>query len=786
MQVVIVGGGPAGLYAAVLLRLVDPEGDVVVLERGRAGDGGTAADGVALAAQSLARLRAADPPTYDRIAQRFERWSDIVVHVHGRTVRSRGHDFVGIGRGTLRAILAERADALGAEIRYGADLPAVALDGALDALGLGGADLVIAADGAQSGVRAQLAEHFHPFLDERPSRHACFATTRRFDASTFMFVENEHGIIQAHAFPHDERHSTFIVQCGVDAWRSAGLDAMNGEAAARAAEALIAPWLGGESLIPDTSAETSPWRRFVDVTNDRWHHGNVVLLGDAAHTSHFAAGLAPRLAMEDALALVLALADGGIDDASLASYAAERKAEMLRLRRAAAGTMEWFENVGRYMRLPTEQFAYALVTRTQGLSHETLRRRDREFVETVEHSLASGLVTRGAGLTSSPDARVAEPEARPVPPMFTPFRLRELTLHNRVVLAPMDLDCADDGAPNDFHVAHFAARALGGAGLLMTESVAVAPDARLSPGNAGMYDTAHVAAWRRVVDAVHRWSPGKMCLQLGHAGARGAVRRLWEGGAPLENGAGWEIVAPSPVPYREGGRVPRAMTRADMESVRDEFVRGTRMAVDAGFDMLELQCAHGLLLSSFITPLANKRDDEYGGSLANRLRFPLEVFTAMRGAWPSERPMSVCISASDWVPGGVDATEGVSIARAFRDAGADIVHVSAGHTAPEARLVYGRMYLTPLSDRVRNEAHVPTIAVGNITDANEVNAIIAAGRADLCALGRALLTNPHWTLHAAAECGLESQWWPAPYERGRRQLERELQRRVDMLEAGSL
>jgi anthraniloyl-CoA monooxygenase len=370
--------------------------------------------------------------------------------------------------------------------------------------------------------------------------------------------------------------------------------------------------------------------------------------------------------------------------------------------------------------------------------------------------------------------------------MFTPFRLRDMTLVNRVVVAPVDLYTADDGVPNDFHAMHFGARAVGGAGLLLTEMTAVSADARLTPGSAGMYEPEHVTAWRRITEFVHRWSPAKIGLQLGHAGPKGSTKRLWDGNEePLDDG-GWPLIAASALPARAGMPVPREMTRDDMDRVRDDFVRATRMAVDAGFDLVELQCAHGYLLSAFITPLCNRRDDMYGGSLENRLRFPLEVFRAMRDAWPAERPMSVCISATDWVEGGIDSAQAVEIARAFRDAGVDIVHVSAGRTSPDARPVYGRMFQTPLSDRVRNEAHVPTITVGNITDADQVNAIVAAGRADLCALGRPHLTNPHWTLHAAADPPYRDQWWPVQYERGRQQLERELQRRVDMLEAGTL
>jgi anthraniloyl-CoA monooxygenase len=432
--------------------------------------------------------------------------------------------------------------------------------------------------------------------------------------------------------------------------------------------------------------------------------------------------------------------------------------------------MEWFENVRRYIRLPAEQFAYSLLTRSQRVGHENLRLRDRGYVTDVERWFAAR-----AGDGASNDGDRGAP-----PPMFTPFRLRSLTLPNRVVVAPMDMYSAVDGTPGDFHLIHYGARALGGAGLVVTEMTCVSPEARISLGCTGMYRPEHVDAWRRVTDAVHQWSPAHACLQLGHSGSKGATKLMWEGNEePLDEGA-WETIAPSPIPFRDGMRPPRAMTRDDMDSVRDAFVRATRMGVEAGFDMVELHCAHGYLLSSFITPLTNRRTDDYGGSLDKRLRFPIEVFRAMRAAWPAERPMSVRISATDWVEGGIDGAASVEIARAFSAAGADIVHVSAGQTSPHARPVYGRLFQTPFSDRIRNEAGVPTIAVGNITEADQVNAIIAAGRADLCALARPHLTDPQWTLHAAAALGYAEQWWPVQYLSGKRQLERTLQREAEL------
>ena len=759
MKVAVIGGGPAGLYFSLLLKQARPEADITVLERNRPDD--TFGWGVVFSDQTLENFRAADAASFERITASFAHWDDIDVYVRGRVITSGGHGFAGIARRKLLNILQERCAELGVDVRFETELKS---ETDLAELGLGDADVIVAADGVNSAIRARHAQHFRPALDVRTARFVWLGTTFPFEAFTFYFVENEHGVFQAHCYRFNEGTSTFIVECDEASWRRAGFDTLDLNGTVAACEAMFAPWLKGHRLMSNARHLASPWSTFVRVMNEKWFHENIVLVGDAAHTAHFSIGSGTKLAMEDAIVLARVLAQGGpalslskgpLGDA-FATYQDERMTEALRLQNAARNSTEWFEHVKRYISMDAEQFTYSLLTRSQRVSHESLRLRDAEYLGGVERWFA---------------ARAGSDAGAP-PPMFTPFTLRDMTVINRVVVAPMDMYSAADGTPGEFHLVHLGTRAIGGAGLVFTEMTCVSADGRITPGCAGMYEAGHVGAWRRIVDFVHGESRAKMCLQLGHAGPKGSTKVPWLGeDVPLDEG-NWALLAPSAVPYAPQLQVPREMTRADMDRVRDQFVAAARMGIEAGFDMLELHCAHGYLMSAFITPLSNVRTDEYGGSIANRVRFPIEVFRAMRAVWPADRPMSVRVSATDWVDGGVTGEDAVAVARAFVDAGADIIHVSTGQTSIHAKPVYGRMYQTPFSDQIRNDTHIPTIAVGNITDAEQVNAIIAAGRADLCALGRPHLTDPFWTLRAAAQLGYRDQHWPAQYLTGRRQLER--------------
>ncbi|WP_262698804.1 MULTISPECIES: bifunctional salicylyl-CoA 5-hydroxylase/oxidoreductase [Streptomyces] len=753
MKIAIIGGGPGGLYFAALMKQLDRAHDITVWERNAPDD--TFGFGVVFSDETLGGIENADTTIAQDMARRFARWTDIDIHYRGESHTVGGQGFAAMSRKELLRLLQERCHALGVTLRFSTPAP--------DTERLRGSyDLVVGADGVNSLVRASHAEVFRPSLDRRHSKYMWLGTDLVFEAFQFFVKQTEWGVVQVHGYPYSATGSTFIVEMHEDVWRRAGFDATEGadfapgasdeHAVARVRE-LFAHELDGHQVF----ANNSKWLNFTTVRNERWHHGNLVLIGDAAHTAHFSIGSGTKLAMEDALALAACLHEHPDAEGALTAYEAERRPVVESTQRAAQGSLEWFENIGMYVHQEPTQFCFNLLTRSRRITYDNLRTRDPEFADRVDMAFAAAQGLDGVA-----------------PAMFQPYRLGELELKNRVIVSPMDMYSAIDGVPGDFHLVHLGSKAMGGAGLVMTEMVCVSPEGRITPGCTGLWNGEQGDYWRRIVSFVHERSTARIGLQLGHSGRKGSTRLMWEGmddPLPEDN---WEVVGPSPLPYGPGSAVPRELTREDMDRIAADFVAAARRGAQAGFDLLELHCAHGYLLSSFLSPVANHRTDAYGGPLGNRLRFPLEVFDAVREAWPAERPMIVRISATDWVPDGNTEHDAVEIARAFIAHGADAIDVSSGQVTKDERPAFGRSYQTPFADRIRHEVAAATgaavIAVGAIASYDDVNSLLLAGRADLCAIGRTHLYDPHWTLHAAAEqeyrgTGTE---WPAQFRAGGR------------------
>jgi len=741
VKIAVLGGGPAGLYFSVLIKKARPDFEVEVVERNRRDD--TFGWGVVFSDGTLGNFQRADPESYAAITSSFVHWDDIDTYFGGRVIRSGGHGFCGISRKRLLEILQDRALELGTKVTFQREHAGLADEATR------GADLIVAADGINSRVRGELQDVFRPTIEEGKAKYIWLGTTKRLDAFTFFIREDARGgLFTVHAYPFDATTSTFIVETDTDSWRGAGLDAMSVEEGVAFCERLFAEDLGGHRLLTNKSA----WLSFRAISCARWWHDKVVLIGDAAHTAHFSIGSGTKLAMEDSIALAEALLRHARVPDALQAYHDARWLDVAKLQRSARVSQAWFEDIRRYRGMEPEQFVLSMMTRSKRVTYENLRVRDPAYV---------------GGLDAWFAARSGCAERRP--PMFTPFKLRELRLENRVVVSPMCQYSASEGTPDDWHLVHLGARAVGGAGLVMTEMTDVSPEGRITRGCTGMYAPEHVPAWRRVVDFVHRHSAAKIGVQLGHAGPKGSAEHPWEG---YDRGLadGWELLAASPNAFSPDFAAPRAMDEADMARVVRDFARATEMSEEAGFDLVEVHMAHGYLLASFISPLTNFRTDAYGGSLENRMRLPLRVLDAVRAAFPAHKPVSVRISATDWIPGGLSDEDAVEVARMLQAHGCDLVDVSAGMTTPAARpAIYGRMYQTHLSDRIRQEAGVATLAVGAIGDWDQVNTIVASGRADLCALARPHLFDPHFTLRAAVEQDYKGPGvtWPGQYLLGR-------------------
>ncbi len=755
MRIAVIGGGPGGLYFAALARQLAPADEITVWERNAPDD--TFGFGVVFSDETLGGIEHADPAVYRAMEREFARWDDIDVHVKGQRITSGGHGFAAMNRRRLLQILQQRCRELGVTLHFRAEAP--------DPDELSARyDLVVAADGLNSATRTRYAGSFCPDLDARQCKYMWLSTDLVFDAFKFYIAQTPYGVMQVHGYPYDATGSTFIVEMHDSVWRAAGFGrpaardlapGQSDEESIAVIRELFADVLAGHAV----QANNSRWISFTTVRCESWRHGNIVLLGDAAHTAHFSIGSGTKLAMEDALALAACLHEQPGTDAALAAYEQERRPVVASTQRAAQASLEWFENLGQYLHQEPEQFAFNIITRSRRVTHDNLRTRDPEFAARTDAWFADHERRRGMG------------GGQVVPPMFQPLRLRGLELKNRVVVSAMDMYSASGGTPSDFHLVHLGGKALGGAGLVMTEMVCVSADGRITPGCAGMYAAEHEAGWRRLTGFVHAESTSAIGIQLGHSGRKGSTKLMWEGiDQPLEAG-NWEVCGPSAIPYQPGvNQVPRELSVAEMAEITGQFAAAARAADRCGFDLAELHCAHGYLLSSFISPVTNQRTDSYGGSLANRLRYPLEVFGAVRAVWPADKPMTVRISATDWYPGGITGEDAVEIGRAFAAAGADAIDVSTGQVTPDEKPAFGRSYQTPFADAIRNQAGIATIAVGVISSYDDVNSIILAGRADLCALGRAHLHDPNWTLHAAAEQGYDgpAAAWPAPWQAGSR------------------
>jgi len=746
MKVSVIGGGPGGLYFALLAKKAWPRWEITVYERNRPDD--TFGFGVVFSDQTLDAFKAYDPVTYERIRRRFAYWGDVDVVYKGQVMRSGGNGFCGCSRVALLNILQDRGRELGVHMRFQREV-----DGLEE---FADSDLIVVADGINSKIREKYKEHFQPSLDLRPNKFTWLGSTRPLDAFKYFFRETPQGVLLAHCYQYEADRSTWVIEMDEATWRNFKFDQMGEQEMILTLEKIFSEELDGHPLI----ANRSLWRNFPNITNKTWVRGNAVLVGDAKATAHFSIGSGTKLAMEDAIALFEAFKKHPEAKKALTLYDTARREEVEKTQHAANVSLAWFEHMKRYWGMEPVQFAFGVMSRSKQITWENLELRDPRFIKEIHQWFAQQVKAQGFAIDLD----------NPPVPMFTPFRLRDLVIENRVVVSPMDQYSAVDGVPGDWHFVHLGSRAIGGAGLVYVEMTCPSPEARISPGDTGLWNEAQRDAFKRIVDFCHANSRAKLCMQLGHSGRKGSTQLGWERmDHPLESG-NWPVVSASPIPYYDGvSQIPVELDRAGMEKVIKDFERSTRYADQAGFDMLELHMAHGYLLASFISPLTNHRTDSFGGSIENRMRFPLEVFRACRKAWPEKKPMSVRISATDWAPGGLTGEDLMALTRMLKEAGCDLIDCSTGQTMPHQKPVYGRMYQAPFSDWVRNEVGIATMTVGAVTTPDQVNTLLASGKADLVALARPHLANPHFTLQASAWYQHMGQYWPPQYLTGRDQ-----------------
>ncbi|MEE8425804.1 MAG: FAD-dependent monooxygenase [Woeseiaceae bacterium] len=750
LKIVCLGGGPASLYFSILMKKRNPAHDITVIERGDRDS--TWGFGVVFSDETLKGFMEADAPSYKRIVEQFAYWDGIDTTIHGRTIKSQGHGFCGMSRLKLLNIFHDRCDELGVNIRFNTDVTDI------EQLNMDNHDLVVAGDGLTSMLREKYQDEFGTTMDWRQNKFCWLATTKPLDDFKFYFRHNEHGWWWAHAYRYEEGYTTWIVETSEETWKAAVMESMSEEQTKAYCEEVFKEDLDGHPLMTNRSV----WRTFPVVRNERLYHKNIVLMGDAVRSAHFSIGSGTKLAMEDAIALASYCEETGDDVAkALEMYQRIRKDEADRLQRTAVVSLSWFERIDRYAAVQEpEQFTFNMMCRAKRMTYENLRLRDPKYIAGVDKWFAG----HTKATTGFDDIDIENPTV----PVFQPFRIGDMRIENRFQLSAMCQYCAEEGSPTDWHLMHYGERAVGGVGLLNTEMICTSPDARITPGCAGIWSDEQTDKWRRIVEFVHANSKAKICAQIGHSGRKGATCLPWDGGVdePLPKGA-WETIAPSALPYLEHGVAPREMTMDDMDQVVADFVRAAENANRAGFDMIELHLAHGYLLSSFISPVTNQRSDEFGGDIDARMKFPWRVVRAVRDAWPADKPVSARVSASDWVDDGLSEADMLAAAKILKDAGIEVINVSTGQVTKDEDPIYGRMFQAPFADQIRNEVGIPTIVAGNITTADQANTLIAAGRTDIVAFGRQIMNQPHFVLMAAARYGHTDQYWPPQYESGK-------------------